>query len=127
MVARWNVPAQLDLLADDVISFPFEPLEFAARIRTQFRERQPELELEARLNDALQKERLAESAVEALSAGMNSKRRMWLIPAIVLGAALVLAAFTTVFSSRHGRKDTRQLQAEVAQLNGGILEQGELL
>jgi DNA-binding response OmpR family regulator len=31
----------LDLGADDVISFPFEPLEFAARIRTQFREKQP--------------------------------------------------------------------------------------
>src|ERR1700720_2189733 len=33
----------LDLRADDVISFPFEQLEFAARIRTQVRERQPEL------------------------------------------------------------------------------------
>jgi len=37
----------LDLGADDVVSFPFEPLEFAAKIRTQFREMQPELELEA--------------------------------------------------------------------------------
>src|SRR5712672_3428063 len=64
----------LDLGADDVISFPFEPLEFAARIRTQFRERQPEMELEAKRNDALRKERLAESAVEALS-GTNGKRR----------------------------------------------------
>jgi DNA-binding response OmpR family regulator len=36
----------LDLGADDVVSFPFEPLEFAAKIRTQFRERQPEIELE---------------------------------------------------------------------------------
>src|SRR5216683_3584303 len=52
----------LDLGADDVISFPFEPLEFAARIRAQFRERQPELELEAKLKDALQKEHLAETA-----------------------------------------------------------------
>src|SRR6202162_1535677 len=34
----------LDLGADDVVSFPFESLEFAARIRTQFRERQTELE-----------------------------------------------------------------------------------
>src|ERR1700733_15766121 len=59
----------LDLRADDVVSFPFEPLEFAARIRTQFRERQPEIELEAKLNDALQKEHLAESAVEALTGG----------------------------------------------------------
>src|SRR5712692_11501878 len=77
----------LDLRADDVISFPFDPLEFAARIRAQFRERQPQLELEAKLTDAMQKELLAESAVEALSGGMNAKRRFWLVPAIfVLGA-----------------------------------------
>ena len=118
----------LDLRADDVVSFPFEPLEFAARIRTQFRERQPEIELEAKLNDALQKEHLAESAVEALTGGMNAKRRFGLIPAIfVLSAAVLLAALTLVISNRHSRKDTLQLKAEVARLNGGILQQGELL
>ena len=112
----------LDLGADDVISFPFEPLEFAARIRTQFRERQPELELEAKLKDALQKERQAETAVQALSGGTNAKRRSWLIVAI-----LVLAALATIISNRHSRKDTLQLKAEVVRLNGGILQQGELL
>src|SRR6202023_1403287 len=82
----------LDLGADDVISFPFELLEFAARVRTQFRERQPELELEAKLKDALQKEHLAETAVQALSGGVNAKRRFGLIPAIfVLSAAVLLA------------------------------------
>jgi S1-C subfamily serine protease len=118
----------LDLGADDVISFPFEPLEFSARIRAQFRERQPERELEAKLNDALQKERLAASAVEALSGGMNAKRRFGLIPAIfVLGAAVILAALAIVISNRHSRKDALQLKAEVARLNGGILQQEELL
>jgi S1-C subfamily serine protease/DNA-binding NarL/FixJ family response regulator len=112
----------LDLGADDVISFPFEPLEFVARVRTQFRERQPELELEAKLKDALQKERLAETAVQALSGGTNAKRRFWLILAI-----LVLAALVTIISNRHSRKDTLQLKAEVVRLNGGILQQGELL
>ncbi len=118
----------LDLGADDVISFPFEPLEFAARIRTQFRERQPELELEAKLNDALQKEHLAESAVEALSGDMNAKRRVWVIPAIfILSAAVFLAALATVISSWHSRKDALQLKADVARLSGGILQQGDLL
>ena len=118
----------LDLGADDVVSFPFEPLEFAAKIRTQFRERQPELEFEAKLKDALQREHLAEVAVEALSGGTNAKRRFWLIPAIFgLGAAVVLAALATVISNRHSRKETLQLKAEVARLNGGILQQGELL
>ncbi len=118
----------LDLGADDVVSFPFEPLEFAAKIRTQFRERQPELELEAKLKDALTKERLAEIAVEALSGGTNTTRRFWLTLAILgLTAAAVLAAFVTVISNRRSRKDALQLKAEVARLNGGILQQGELL
>jgi S1-C subfamily serine protease/DNA-binding NarL/FixJ family response regulator len=118
----------LDLGADDVISFPFEPVEFAARIRTQFRERLPEVEFEAKLHDALEKERLAETAVEALRGGMRAKRRAWLMPAIVgLSAAVVLAALATLLSNRHRRKDTLQLQAEVARLNGGIVQQGELL
>jgi S1-C subfamily serine protease len=118
----------LDLGADDVISFPFEPVEFAARIRTQFRERQPEVELEAKLHDALEKERLAENAIEALSGGLGAKRRAWLMPAIVgLSVAVVLAGLTTVLSNRHRRKDTLQLRAEVARLNGGIVQQGELL
>ncbi len=115
----------LDLQADDVISFPFEPLEFAARVRAQFRERQPKLDLEAKLNDALQRERLAENAVKALSGGENAQRRSW--PILVLSAIVVLAAIVTVISSRHSRKDALQLKAEVAQLNGGLLQQGELL
>jgi S1-C subfamily serine protease/DNA-binding NarL/FixJ family response regulator len=118
----------LDLGADDVVSFPFEPLEFLAKIRTQFRERRPELELEAKLKESLQREHLAEVAVEALSGGTNPRRRFWLIPAIFgLSAAAVLAALATVISNRHSRKDTLQLKAEVARLNGGILQQGELL
>jgi S1-C subfamily serine protease len=115
----------LDLQADEVISFPFEPLEFAARVRAQFRERQPKLDLEAKLNDALQRERLAENAVKALSGGENAQRRSW--PLLVLSAAVVLAAIVTVISTRHSRKYALQLKAEVAQLNGGILQQGELL
>src|SRR4030088_2839297 len=77
----------LDLGADDVISFPFEPLEFVARVRTQFRERQPEIDLEAKLKDALQKEHLAKTAVQALSGGTIGRLGYWLIVGIfVLGS-----------------------------------------
>jgi hypothetical protein len=44
----------LDLGADDVISFPFEAVEFAARIRAQFRERTPQEELKTMLKYAVQ-------------------------------------------------------------------------
>jgi S1-C subfamily serine protease len=119
---------ELDLGADDVVSFPFEPLEFAAKIRTQFRERQPELELEAKLKDSLQREHLTEVAVEALSGATSVRRRSWLIPTILgLSAAAILVALVAVMSNGHSRKDTLQLKAEVARLNGGLLQQGELL
>jgi serine protease Do len=59
---------------------------------------------------------------------MSGERRAWLMPAIVgLSAAVVLATLATVLSNRHRRKDTLQLQAEVARLNGGIVQQSELL
>ena len=118
----------LDLGADDVVSFPFEPLEFAARIRTQFREKQPGLDLESNLKDALEREHLAEMAVEELSGGTIGKRRFWLIPFIfVLSTAAVLAALATIISVRNNHKDTLQLEADVARLNGGLLQEGELL
>src|SRR5258708_6650506 len=46
----------LDLGADDVISFPFEGLEFAARVRARFQERQPGENLKAKLKQAEQRE-----------------------------------------------------------------------
>ena len=118
----------LDLGADDVVSFPFEPMEFAAKIRTQLRQRQPELKLEAELKDALEREHMAESTAENLINKVMSRRRFWVLSIVcVLSAATLLAAVTTVISNRRSRKDTLQLKAEVAQLNGGLLQQEELL
>lgn len=72
----------LDLGADDVVSFPFGGLEFAARIRTQFRERRPEEELKTMLKYAVQREHYADVVVESLSGRTVSKSRYWLIPAL---------------------------------------------
>jgi S1-C subfamily serine protease len=117
----------LDLGADDVVSFPFEPLEFAAKIRTQFRQRQPELKLEAELNDAREREHMAASTAENLITRVMSRRRFWVLILCVLSAATLLAAVTTIISNRRSRKDTLQLKAEVARLNGGLLQEEELL
>jgi serine protease Do len=117
----------LDLGANDVISFPFDATEFVARIRTQFRDREPEEELQAMLQHAVQKERYADIAVGSLSEGIG-KRRAWLIPAIfVLVVVAVLAAFISLISLRHTSKETLQLRAEIAQLNYGLGQQGNLL
>jgi len=118
----------LDLGADDVVSFPFEPLEFGAKIRTQLRQKQPALKFEAELKDALEREHLAESTAENLISKVMSRRRFWVLSIVcVLSAATLLAAATTVVSNRHSRKDTLQLNANVARLNDGLLQQGELL
>ena len=117
----------LDLSADDVVSFPFEPVEFAARIRKQFRERQPEEDLKTMLRYAVQRERYADVAVESLS-GPLGKRRSWLIPAIfVLSTAAVLAALYLAISGRGARRETGQLRAEIARLNSGLGQQDQLL
>lgn len=117
----------LDLGADDTISFPFEPAEFAARIRTQFRERKPQEALNTMLKYAVQREHFADIAVESLG-GPLGKRRFRLIPVVfVLSTAAVLAAIYLGISSRRTRKETRQLRAEITRLSSGLGQQGELL
>jgi S1-C subfamily serine protease len=118
----------LDLGADDVITFPFDAVEFAARIRTQFRERQPEEDLKTMLKYAVQRENIADLAVESLSGEGAATRRFRLIPAIfVLSAAAVIASVFVAVSNRSSRKDTLQLKAEIARLNNGLGQQGGLL
>lgn len=118
----------LDLGADDVVSFPFEPLEFDAKIRTQLRQRQPELKLEAQLKDALEREHMAESTTENLISKVITRRRFWVLSIVcLLSASTLLAAVTTVISNRRSRKDALQLKGEVARINGGLLQEQELL
>src|ERR1700686_2016577 len=115
----------LDLGADEAISFPFEPVEFAASIRAQFRERKPQEELTTMLKYAVQREHFADIAVESLS-GPLGKRRLWMVPAIfVLSTAGVLAAVYLGISSRGTRKETRQLRAEVTRLSTNLGQQGD--
>lgn len=117
----------LDHGADDTISFPFEPAEFAAKIRTQFRERKPQEALNTMLKYAVQREQLVDIAVESLG-GPLSKRRFRLIPVVfVLSTAAVLATIYLGISSRRTRKETRQLRAEITRLSSGLGQQGDFL
>jgi S1-C subfamily serine protease len=118
----------LDLGTDDVISFPFDAVEFAARIRTQFRERRPEEELKTMLKYAVQRESYADIAVESLSGRTVSKRRYWLIPALFgLSTLTVLAAVFILIATHGSRKATLQLGAEIARLNTDMQPQEDLL
>lgn len=118
----------LDLGADDVISFPFDPTEFAARVRTQFREGEPEKALRSKLRQAEEKEHLAELAVETLSGGAVTRKRMWVLPTLlVLCVVAVIATLVTSLTYRRGRSDALQLKAEVARLSRGVVQQSDLL
>ena len=119
----------LDLGADDVISLPFDGVEFAARIRTQFRERQPQEELQTMLKYATQRESIADLAVESLAdAAGVTKRRRWLLPAIfAVSVAAVIASLFMVVSDHRSRKDTLQIKAEIARLSYGLGQQSGLL
>jgi S1-C subfamily serine protease/DNA-binding response OmpR family regulator len=115
----------LDLGADDAISLPFEPVEFAAIVRSQFRERKPQEELKTMLKYAVQRERFADIAVESLNSPL-AKRRLWMIPAIlVLSAVAVVAAVYLSISNRGTRKETLQLRAEITRLNSSVGQQGD--
>ena len=116
----------LDLGADDVVSLPLEPVEFAARVRTQIRARQPEEDLKTMLKYAVQRENIADLAVETLTSD-TSKRRRWLIPTFALSAIAVVAAIYMAVSNHRSRKDTLQLKAEIARLNYGLGQETELL
>lgn len=117
----------LNLGTDDVISFPFDPVELAAKIRTQFRERQPEQKPENKLKYAARREDV-DFAAETLGGGTTGKRRLWLIPALfALSAVAVFAAVLTAISVRGSRRDTLQLRAEIARLNSGLRPESELL
>src|SRR5713101_1563650 len=110
----------LDLGADDVISFPFDNVEFAARVRTQFREREPEEVLRTKLRQAEAKEHLAELAVETLSGGTVTRKRLWVLPALlVLCVVAVIATLVTSLTYRRSRSDALQLKAEMGRLNRG--------
>jgi S1-C subfamily serine protease/CheY-like chemotaxis protein len=118
----------LDLGADDVISFPFDAVEFAARVRTQFREREPEEILRTKLRQAEAKEHLAALAVETLSGGAVTRKRLWVLPALlVLCVVAVIATLVTSLTYRRSRTDALQLKAEVARLNRGVVQQSDLL
>jgi S1-C subfamily serine protease/DNA-binding response OmpR family regulator len=117
----------LDLGADEVSASPFEISEFAARVRALFRARQAEAELKTMIRLAVQRESLADLAVETLKSDDVTKRRRWLIPAIfALAAAAAIATVAMLVTTRGSRKDTLQLKAEFARLNSGLGQQSDI-
>jgi DNA-binding response OmpR family regulator len=118
----------LDLGSDEVISVPFEPAEFSARIRSQFRDRASTEALRDKVKELEQREHLAEIAVDTLSGGAVARKRAWVLPAILALCLITLAAtLISSFTSQKSRKETQQIKSEVARLSTGLVQQGDLL
>jgi S1-C subfamily serine protease len=118
----------LDLGSDEVISVPFEPAEFSARIRSQFRDRASTEALRDKVKELEQREHLAEIAVDTLSGGAVTRKRAWVLPAILALCLVTLAAtLISSFTSQKSRKETQQIKSEVARLSTGLVQQGDLL
>jgi len=113
----------LNLGADDVISFPFEPVEFAARIRTQFRTRQPEEELKTMLKYAVQREQLTDLAVESLKSPVPRRFSKLMYAILALSVAGIATVVYLSFSARGTRTETRQLRFEIARLRSGLRQE----
>ena len=117
----------LDLGSDEVVSVPVDAAEFAARIRSQLRDRASTQALRQKVKDLEQREQLAEIAVDTLSGGVTRKRA-WVLPAILVLCAITFAAtLISSLSFQKSRKDTQQIKSEVARLSSGLVQQGDLL
>ena len=95
----------LDLGADDVLSIPFEPIELAARIRTQLRE---------------------EEELAALVAQKESGKKRW----VAIGVITALAAIAIGIAVRNAqvsRKSNANLVLQLQTLRTEILTQNQLL
>ena len=118
----------LDLGSDEVVSVPFDPAEFSARIRSQFRDRASTEALRGKLRELEQREHLAEIAVDTLSGGTVTRKRAWVLPAILVLCVVTFAAtLISSFTSQKSRKETQQIRSEVARLSTGLVQQGDVL
>jgi len=88
---------------------------------------QPELKFEAELKDALEKRTPGGERRREPESKVMSRVVFGPFHSLRFSAATLLAAVTTVISNRHSRKDTLQLNANVARLNDGLLKQGRIL
>src|SRR5262249_552478 len=114
----------LDLGADDVLSVPFDPVELAARIRAQLREKEPDDRLRSEVLAAPKKEHEGEEGVGAVVAQKESGRKRW----IAIGVITALAAIAVGLAVRNAqvsRKSNASLVLQLQTLRTEILTQNQ--
>ena len=122
----------LNFGADDAISHPCDPGELLARVRTQLRVFREQKQLRDETRIAVEGQQMAHTAFEALAvtekmandaSSLNRKLKVGL--GALLATAIVMAGIYALFV-RMAQKETRQGNAIIARLEGGILRQQTL-
>jgi DNA-binding response OmpR family regulator/S1-C subfamily serine protease len=123
----------LDLGADDVVSRPWDALEFQARIRTLIRMRRAGRSLLDQVRIAEEGQHIARTAFDALAVtekmtkdAFSLDRRLRIGLVGVLGGALLMAAIFYIFT-RRVEKESRRTYKIISQLEENLAGQEKLL
>lgn len=125
--------AALDLGADDAISRPFDNAELLARVRAQLRVRRAGKQLRDKMRLAEEGQQIAHTAFEALavtekmtSDAFTLDRRLKIGFGAVFAVAALMAGIYFLFA-RSAQKETARANAIISKLEGGIVNQQNLI
>jgi DNA-binding response OmpR family regulator/S1-C subfamily serine protease len=123
----------LNLGADDAISQPCDSGELLARIRTQVRVFRQQEELRDAANIAIEGQQIAHTAFEAIAVtekmtndAVTLDRSLKVGFVAILATAVVMAGIYLLFA-RTAQKETKQGNAIIARIEGGLLRQQSLV
>jgi DNA-binding response OmpR family regulator/S1-C subfamily serine protease len=123
----------LNLGADDAISQPCDSGELLARVRTQVRAFREQKELRDAANIAIEGQQIAHTAFEAIAVtekmtndAVTLDRSLKVGFVAILATAVVMAGIYFLFV-RTAQKETKQGNAIIARIEGGLLRQQSLV
>jgi len=123
----------LELGADEVLSFPWEPVELLARVRVQIRQKRALDELREKTRIADEGREVAQTAFQALAVtekmtrdAFSLERALKIGVAVLFGIAVLIAGTFLVFS-RRADKEARRAYAVIAQLERSTHRQEQIV
>jgi DNA-binding response OmpR family regulator/S1-C subfamily serine protease len=123
----------LELGADEVLSFPWEPVELLARIRVQLRQKRDLDEMREKTRIADEGREVAQTAFQALAVtekmtrdAFSLERALKVGVSLLFGIAILIAGIFLLYS-RRADKEARRAHAVIAQLDRSTHGQEQLV